>query len=109
MSIPKPDKDPVEPNNYRPIASTRCLCKTFERIVNTRLTCFLESYNLISWFQSGFRTDRSTTDNLVRLETFICDAFIKKEHVVAVSTYLTFMNRSKVYLKEVFCLQRFLV
>ena len=32
----------------------------------------------------GFRSDRSTTDNLVRLETFIRDAFIKKEHVVAV-------------------------
>ena len=29
-------------------------------------------------------SDRSTTDNLVRLETFIRDAFIKKEHVVAV-------------------------
>ena len=32
----------------------------------------------------GSRTDRSTTDNLVRLETFIRDAFIKKELVVAV-------------------------
>ena len=40
--------------------------------------------NHISRFQSGFRSDRSTTDNLVRLETFIRDAFIKKEHVVAV-------------------------
>ena len=45
---------------------------------------FLESYNHISRFQSGFRSDRSTTDNLVRLETFIRNAFIKKEHVVTV-------------------------
>ena len=45
---------------------------------------FLESNNHISRFQSGFRSDPSTTDNLVRLETFIRDAFIKKEHVVAV-------------------------
>ena len=51
---------------------------------NIRLTWFLESNNHISRFQSGFRTDRSTTDNLVRLETFIHDALIKKEHVVAV-------------------------
>ena len=43
-------------------------------------------------FQSGFRSDRSTTDNLVRLETFIRDAFIKKEHVVAV-----FFDLEKVY------------
>ena len=49
---------------------------------------FLESNNHISRFQSGFRSDRSTTDNLVRLETFIRDAFIKKEHVVAVFFYL---------------------
>ena len=53
-------------------------------MINKRLTWFLESNNHISRFQSGFRSDRSTTDNLVRLETFIRDAFIEKEHVVAV-------------------------
>ena len=84
IAIPKPGKDPAEPNNYRPIALTSCLCKTLERMINKRLTWFLESNNHISRFQSGFRSDRSTTDNLVRLETFIRDAFIKKEHVVAV-------------------------
>ena len=31
-----------------------------------------------------FIYQRSTNDNLVRLETFIRDAFVKKEHVVAV-------------------------
>ena len=53
-------------------------------MINKRLTCFLESNNHISRFKPGFRSDRNTTDNLVRLETFIRDAFIKKEHVVAV-------------------------
>ena len=53
-------------------------------MINKRLTWFLESNNHISRFQSGFRTASSTTDNLVRFETFICDAFIKKEHVLAV-------------------------
>ena len=84
IPISKPGKDPAEPNNYRLIALTSCLCKTLERMINKRLTWFLESNNHISRFQSGFRSDRSTTDNLVRLETFIRDAFIKKEHVVAV-------------------------
>ena len=84
IQIPKLGKDPAEPNNYRPIALTSCLCKTLERMINKRLTWFLESNNHILRFQSGFRSDRSTTDNLVRLETFIRDAFIKKEHVVAV-------------------------
>ena len=84
IPIPKPGKDHVEPNNYRPIALTSCLCKTLERMINKRLTWFLESNNHISRFQSGFRSDCSTTDNLVGLETFIRDAFIKKVHVVAV-------------------------
>ena len=53
-------------------------------MINRRLTWFLESNNHISRFQSGFRTDCSTTDNLVRSDTLIRDAFIKKEHVVAV-------------------------
>ena len=77
IPILKPGKDPAEPNNYSPKALTSCLCKTLERMINKRLTWFLESNNHIS-------SDRSTTDNLVRLETFIRDAFIKKEHVVAV-------------------------
>ena len=80
----KPGKDHAEPTNYRPIALTSCLCKTLERIINKRLVWYLESNNLITKFQSGFRAERSTNDNLVRLETFIRDAFIKREHVVAV-------------------------
>ena len=53
-------------------------------MINVRLVWYLESNNLISPVQSGFRSERSTNDNLVRLETFIRDAFVAKEHVVAV-------------------------
>ena len=84
IPVPKPGKDHAEPTNYRPIALTSCLCKTLERMINTRLVWYLEFNNLISPVQSGFRSERSTNDNLIRLETFIRDAFIKKEHVVAV-------------------------
>ena len=55
IPIPKPGKDPAESNNYRPIALTSCLCKTLERMINKRLTWFLESNNHISrldWKQS---------------------------------------------------------
>ena len=53
-------------------------------MINDRLVWFLESNNLISGNQAGFRKNYSTNDHLVRLEPFICDAFIKKEHCVAI-------------------------
>ena len=36
--------------------------------------------NITTEFQSGYRHQRSTNDHFVRLETFIREAFIKKEH-----------------------------
>ena len=84
IPIPKPGKDHAEPTNYRPIALTSCLCKTLERMINKRLVWYLESNDLISPIQSGFRSERSTNDHLIRLETFIRDAFVNREHVVSV-------------------------
>ena len=84
IPVPKPGKDSTNPSNYRPIALTSCICKTFERMINYRLVWYLESQGLITNFQSGFRKQRSTTDHLVRLENFIRDAFIKKEHIVSI-------------------------
>ena len=34
--------------------------------------------------QAGFRKNNSTNDHLICLESFIHDAFVKKEHVIAV-------------------------
>ena len=34
VAIPKPGKDSSDPNNYRPIALTSCLCKMMEMMVN---------------------------------------------------------------------------
>ena len=55
-----------------------------ERMINDRLVWFLESNNLISGNQAGFCKNYSTNDHLVRLESFIRDAFIKKEHCFAI-------------------------
>ena len=64
--IPKPDKDHTDPTNYRPIALTSCICKTMEQMINDRLTRFLETNNIITDYQSGFRRHRSTNDHLIR-------------------------------------------
>ena len=84
IPIPKPGKDSTNPANYRPIALTSCICKTMERMVNDRLVWFLEKSKLIAAVQSGFHKQRGTLDHLVRFETFIREAFIKKEHVFSV-------------------------
>ena len=84
IPIPKPGKDKTEATNYRPIALTSCICKTIKRMINDRLVWFLESNDLISGNQAGFRKNYRTNDHLVRLESFNRDTFIKKEHYVAI-------------------------
>ena len=55
-----------------------------ERMVNDRLVWLLEKYKLIAAVQSGFRKQRGTLDHLVHFESFVREAFIKKEHIVSV-------------------------
>ena len=56
----KPNTDPTDPLNYRPISLIELVCKTFEHIINNRLLYFCEYHNLLSEFQFGFRKNRST-------------------------------------------------
>jgi len=84
IPIPKPGKDHTNRNNYRPIALTSCVCKTLERMINTRLVWYLEKNNLLTVYQSGFRKHRNTVDHLIRLETKIRQSFIKHEHNVSI-------------------------
>jgi len=53
-------------------------------MINTRLACFLESNGLLSNIQYGFRRGRSTLDHIVGFETFIRNAFLKKEQAVSI-------------------------
>jgi len=71
----KPGKDKSDSSNYRPIALTSCICKIMERMINDRLVWYLERNNFITPVQSGFRKQRSTTDHLVRLESFVWGSF----------------------------------
>ena len=52
--------------------------------MNKRLMWVLESKGLLASEQCGFRKNRSTADQLVQFDSFIRNAFAKKEHVLAI-------------------------
>jgi hypothetical protein len=63
--IPKKESNSNNPTEYRPISLLSCIGKLAERIIKNRLYFFLETNNLLSPAQSGFRNCRGTGDNLL--------------------------------------------
>ena len=63
-----------------------------ERMVKNRLVWYLERFNLLSPFQAGFRKNRSTLDQLMRLETDVHKSLMNKEYVIVV-----FLDLEKAY------------
>ena len=53
-------------------------------MINDRLVWFLENNKILTDIQCGFRKRKSTLDHLVRLESFIRDAFLNKQEVVSI-------------------------
>ena len=92
IPILKPNKSKSDPASYRPIALTSNLCKLMERMVVTRLNWFLEKYNLLNRFQSGFRKKRNTIDQLLRLSDSIIKSLSNKSFVLSV-----FLDFEKAY------------
>ncbi|XP_072395392.1 uncharacterized protein [Diabrotica undecimpunctata] len=85
IPIKKNDSSPNLLKSYRPISLTCSLCKLLEKMVNKRLLWYLERNNILDPFQTGFRSNRSTMDNLVTLHTDIVNAFSNRSEVIAVT------------------------
>ena len=60
LPVPKPGADPHQAKGYRPIALLNVLGKVLEGIIKDRLTYLLETCQLLSPHQQGFRAMRST-------------------------------------------------
>lgn len=58
--IPKHDKDPTQPINYRPISLLEIPGKVYEQSLNNRLRQYTEFNNLLPTHQHGFRANRGT-------------------------------------------------
>ena len=78
-----------DPNNYRGITLQSCAAKAFCKILNNRITEFLQGNNILHEEQNGFRTTRSCQDHisslylieirkLNNLDTYTCFVDFKK-------------------------------
>uniref|UniRef100_A0AAG5DU64 Uncharacterized protein n=2 Tax=Anopheles atroparvus TaxID=41427 RepID=A0AAG5DU64_ANOAO len=81
VPIPKPDKNPHDATNYRPISLLNCIGKILERMVNRRLTQILETQNLISDAQHAFRAGRGTESYFSSFESIVQNSFTKNEYI----------------------------
>eukprot|EP00122_Pirum_gemmata_P005912 Pgem_evm2s5397 len=65
--FPKPQKNPQDCNNYRPISLLPTISKVLKIVIKNRLLTFLEANNINSTAQSGFMAKRRTWDELFKI------------------------------------------
>lgn len=64
IAIPKPGKDPKDPQSYRPIALLSCFSKVYEKTILNKLRINLAEIDPLPKFQFGFRPGHSTSHAL---------------------------------------------
>ena len=69
-------------SNYRPISILPSFSKVLEKLVQSRLTSFLEASNLLHPYQFGFREKRNTTTALISITDKILQAFNNKKSLI---------------------------
>ena len=82
--------DTRDPSNYRGITSLSCLGKLFTSCINTRLTSYSKSCDIIGNEQAGFKQGFSTTDHIFSLKTLIVMLYL-------LYLYCCFVDYSKAF------------
>ena len=95
MPLLNDGKDPRETTTYRPISLTSCLGKMLEKVIADRLTYFLEDGNLLNHNQAGFRQNRCTTDQILKLVQQATNKIQKKKGETL--TMVTYFDYAKGY------------
>ncbi len=65
--LKKPNTDPTQLKNYRPISKLPFLSKVLEKVILNQLLPYLHQYNILEKFQSGFKTNHSTESALFKI------------------------------------------
>ena len=76
--------DSANINNYRPISILSTVNKVFETLTFDRISSFLNSHNIISNNQYGFRAQRNTTQAIFTLVSDLLNTFNKKIYTIAI-------------------------
>ncbi|VDO13809.1 unnamed protein product [Rodentolepis nana] len=84
IPVIKKGKDPSNFENYRPISLTSVLAKLMERMVNRRLTWFLETNNILRSEQAGFRPQSSSNQQVATFSQHMKDALDARNTLTAV-------------------------
>ena len=81
------DKNPRNPLDHRPICIMSCIAKIYSCVLNVMIQKHLDSNNLLSDTQNGFRAGRSCIDHIFSLVTILRNRkFVGKE------TFLCFVD-----------------
>jgi ribonuclease HI len=75
VPVAKRGKPPGLIGSYRPIALMSCIAKLMEKMIARRLVFWLETNNLLSQEQAGFRACRSTEDQVARIVQTVSNGF----------------------------------
>ena len=78
--------------NYRGITLLSCVGKLFTRILNNRLQCWAEEYNVYIEAQAGFRAGMSTIDNVFVLSGLASRFINRRKHL-----YCIFVDFTKAF------------
>lgn len=73
------------PDGVRPINLINSRPKLFDKMVNNRLMFSLESTNVFSVSQYGFRRNQQTLDSMIVLDKYVRDSLKKSSHVNLIS------------------------
>jgi len=90
IPILKSGKPASEVDSFRPISLTSCLGKVMERLVCNRLYHMAEERGLLTEDQAGFRVQRSTEDQILRVTQAVSDGFQAKPALRSVFALLDF-------------------
>ena len=70
-------------SNYRPITTLTTINKIFELLTHSRMSKFIDRFNILSNLQFGFRKASSTTSAIFKVVSDILPAFNDKSYTVA--------------------------